>query len=41
MLFDLLDLFLQRAATPVVRLTDDFAEHPIWRGGLRIALTTR
>ena len=39
MLFDLLDLFLQESGEAVVRLTDDFAEHAIWRGGLRVALT--
>jgi ATP-dependent DNA helicase DinG len=39
MLFDLLDVFLQESREPVVRLTEDFAEHPIWNGGLRVALT--
>jgi ATP-dependent DNA helicase DinG len=39
MLFDLLELFLQESGDPVVRLTADFAEHPIWRNGLRVALT--
>src|SRR5215471_11420791 len=38
-LFDLLDLFLQNSGEAVVRLTDDFAEHSIWRAGLRVALT--
>ena len=38
MLFDLLDTFLQESGESVVRLTDDFAKHPIWRGGLRVAL---
>src|SRR5215467_4122034 len=39
MLFDLLELFLQNSGEAVVRLTDDFAEHSIWRAGLRVALT--
>jgi ATP-dependent DNA helicase DinG len=38
MLFDLLDAFLQESGETVLRLTDDFATHPIWRSGLRIAL---
>jgi ATP-dependent DNA helicase DinG len=38
-LFDLLEVFLQGSGDPVVRLTADFAEHPIWRNGLRVALT--
>jgi ATP-dependent DNA helicase DinG len=38
-LFDLLELFLQESGDPVVRLTADFADHPIWRNGLRVALT--
>jgi ATP-dependent DNA helicase DinG len=37
-LFDLLDTFLLEAGKPVVRLTDDFADHPIWKGGLTRAL---
>ena len=37
-LFDLLDAFLQESGESVVRLTDDFATHPIWRAGLRGAL---
>ena len=28
--------FCSRAARSVVRLTDDFAEHPIWDAGLRV-----
>ena len=39
MLFDLLDVFLQESREPVVRLTAEFAEHPIWSAGLRVALT--
>ncbi|HEU5175040.1 MAG TPA: helicase C-terminal domain-containing protein [Gemmatimonadaceae bacterium] len=38
LLFDLLDTFLQESGQPVVRLTDDFAAHPIWRSGLSRAL---
>jgi len=37
-LFDLLDGLLQESGVPVLRLTDAFAEHQIWRGGLRLAL---
>lgn len=37
-LFDLLEVFLQESGESVVRLTDDFATHPIWRAGLRVAL---
>ena len=36
--FDLLDTFLQESGQPVVRLTDRFADHPIWRAGLRTTL---
>src|SRR5262249_1852330 len=39
MLFDLLDVFLQESREPVVRLTAEFADHPIWNAGLRVALT--
>jgi ATP-dependent DNA helicase DinG len=38
-LFDLLDTFLIEAGQPVVRLTDDFQEHPIWKAGLDLALS--
>ncbi len=38
LLFDLLDTFLQESGESVLRLTDDFATHPIWRGGLRVSL---
>ncbi|HEX2722688.1 MAG TPA: ATP-dependent DNA helicase [Gemmatimonadaceae bacterium] len=37
--FDLLDVFLREAGQPVVRLTDDFAMHPVWRSGLSAALS--
>lgn len=39
LVFDLLDTLLAEHGAPVVRLTDDFAEHPIWRAGLDAALT--
>jgi ATP-dependent DNA helicase DinG len=38
LVFDLLDTFLRESGEMVVRLTDDFASHPIWRAGLRAAL---
>jgi ATP-dependent DNA helicase DinG len=38
LLFDLLDTFIQEAGEPVVRLTQDFATHPIWAAGLTRAL---
>jgi ATP-dependent DNA helicase DinG len=37
-IFDLLEVFLQESGESVVRLTDQFAEHPIWKAGLRVAL---
>jgi ATP-dependent DNA helicase DinG len=37
-LFDLLDAFLIESGQQVVRLTDDFADHPIWKAGLGRAL---
>jgi ATP-dependent DNA helicase DinG len=36
--FDLLGTLLDEAGGPVVRLTDDFARHPVWKGGLDLAL---
>ncbi len=36
--FDLLDGFLKESGQPVVRLTDEFESHPIWRAGLGSAL---
>ena len=39
LVFDLLEAFLHEHNEPVVRLTDDFARHPIWRAGLDAALT--
>ncbi|MFI5228438.1 MAG: helicase C-terminal domain-containing protein [Gemmatimonadales bacterium] len=41
LLFDLLDTLLAEEAgqgVPVIRLTEDFATHAIWRAGLRVAL---
>jgi ATP-dependent DNA helicase DinG len=38
LLFDLLDTFLRESGEAVVRLTDDFSAHPVWNGGLRLAL---
>ncbi len=39
LLFDLLLAVLQSSGAPVMRLADDFTEHPVWKGGLHIALT--
>ena len=39
LLFDLLDTLLQESGVAVMRLTDDFASHPIWKAGLDAALT--
>jgi ATP-dependent DNA helicase DinG len=41
LLFDLLDTLIADESgqgAPVIRLTEDFATHPIWRAGLRVAL---
>jgi ATP-dependent DNA helicase DinG len=38
LLFDLLDAFIAEAGQPVVRLSHEFAAHPIWKGGLSLAL---
>ena len=38
LLFDLLDVFIQEAGQPVVRLTNAFASHAIWKAGLSVAL---
>ncbi|HVZ77435.1 MAG TPA: hypothetical protein VG818_05605, partial [Gemmatimonadaceae bacterium] len=37
-LFDLLDELLVQSGQPVMRLTEEFAVHPVWKGGLRVAL---
>ena len=39
LVFDLLDTLLMETGVPVLRLTDDFASHHIWRAGLDSALT--
>jgi ATP-dependent DNA helicase DinG len=39
LLFDLLLAVLQSAAAPVMRMNEDFSQHPVWKGGLHIALT--
>ena len=39
LLFDLLDTLLQESGVMVMRLTDDFASHHIWKAGLDAALT--
>ncbi|MBK8062513.1 MAG: helicase [Gemmatimonadetes bacterium] len=36
--FDLLDGLMHEARVPVLRLTETFADHPIWRAGLAAAL---
>ncbi|MDQ6830406.1 MAG: helicase [Gemmatimonadota bacterium] len=36
--FDLLDMVLQEAGETTLRLTDDFANHPVWKNGLSSAL---
>lgn len=36
--FDLLDGVVREAGGPVYRLTESFAEHPVWRAGLTAAL---
>ncbi len=38
MLFDLLETLLRESGEAVLRLTDDFAHHPVWNAGLRVAL---
>jgi ATP-dependent DNA helicase DinG len=39
LVFDLLATFLDQQGESTVRLTDSFASHPVWRGGLDAALT--
>jgi ATP-dependent DNA helicase DinG len=39
LVFDLLDAVLKEAGETTLRLTDDFASHRVWRGGLEAALT--
>jgi ATP-dependent DNA helicase DinG len=38
LVFDLLETWLQQQGQPVVRLTDAFAQDPVWDAGLRAAL---
>ena len=38
LVFDLLSTLLDESGAPVLRLTDDFARHRIWRNGLEMAL---
>ena len=38
LLFDLLDVFIQESGQQVVRLTQEFASHQIWKAGLSVAL---
>ena len=38
LLFDLLDVFIHEEGQQVVRLSTSFATHPIWKGGLTVAL---
>ena len=39
LLFDLLAMLLEQQGETTVRLTDSFARHPVWNGGLTAALT--
>ena len=39
LVFDLLLAVLQAGGAPILRMTDDFTQHPVWKGGLHIALT--
>ena len=38
LLFDLLDVFIQESGQPVVRLTNSFSSHEIWKAGLSVSL---
>ena len=38
LLFDMLDTFIVEAGQPVVRLTQAFSSHPIWKAGLTLSL---
>ena len=37
-LFDLLEAFIEQCGQPVVRLTQSFSTHPVWKAGLSVAL---
>ena len=39
LVFDLLDTLLAESGAPVLRLGDDFEQHPVWSAGLDAALT--
>src|SRR6185312_14729432 len=39
LVFDLLLAVLQNDAAPVMRMSEDFTQHPVWKGGLHIAQT--
>jgi len=39
LVFDLLQTVLTESGAPVLRLGDAFAAHPVWKGGLHLALT--
>ena len=38
LVFDLLDTVLLESGVSMMRLTDDFAQHPVWKAGLDVAL---
>ena len=38
LVFDLMETVLRESGQPTLRLTDDFATHPVWRAGLTAAL---
>jgi ATP-dependent DNA helicase DinG len=38
LLFDLLLVFLEESGQPIIRLTDDFESHAVWKAGLDAAL---
>ena len=38
LLFDILEMTLRERGDTVMRLTDEFASHPVWQAGLRAAL---
>ena len=39
LVFDLLDAVLEQSGEQTIRLTSDFADHAVWRGGLEAALS--
>ena len=38
LVFDLMETVLRESGQPTLRLTEDFATHPVWRAGLAVAL---